>query len=407
MDLVRRTFCDAGSLRGAPARDTVPAFDRAAAVAAALLLVFFTHPNRMLQLVPLLAAFAPGLAFVLLLYALPPARVRRLPRDAREHVLWRLVAAAAGCALAPLPLLLLLPARARLTALEALGAAPRCSARAATLLRPLGVLVTLFLGPLAAAALEAARAAAARVRDADSDAAAAAAVDVEQKGRGDGSVDAATAAAAAAAAAGAPPAAATLWHGVRLARAFLESVLERATYRGGGGGGGEDAALLEVRNLVVAPLSEELVFRACVLPLLVLSGAGAGAAVLLSCAAFALAHAHHYFARRADEGLSHEQALRSVLVQLSYTSLFGAIEAALFLQTGSLPGIVLPHAFCNFMGVPSLAWLHSGPAERSGVGAAFAVGIVGCAALLYFGAEAAAAGGAAPCALGRPGALLA
>jgi hypothetical protein len=67
VDLVRRTFCDAGSLRGAPARDTVPAFDRAAAVAAALLLVFFTHPNRMLQLVPLLAAFAPGLAFVLLL----------------------------------------------------------------------------------------------------------------------------------------------------------------------------------------------------------------------------------------------------------------------------------------------------------------------------------------------------
>ena len=157
-------------------------------------------------------------------------------------------------------------------------------------------------------------------------------------------------------------------------------------------------ALLDARALVVAPLTEEWVFRASVLPLLRLGGATPRAAVALTCAAFALAHAHHYRAHRAA-GLPHGAALRAVLAQLSYTGVFGALEAALFLQAGSFAGIVLPHAFCNFVGVPSLAWLRAGAAVRAAVGAAFVAGIAACAWLLALGPEAALGLRAPPCAL--------
>ncbi|XP_065718337.2 CAAX prenyl protease 2 isoform X5 [Patagioenas fasciata] len=108
-----------------------------------------------------------------------------------------------------------------------------------------------------------------------------------------------------------------------------------------------------LRNQVVAPVTEELVFRACMLPMLLPCAGHRGA--LLACPLFfALAHFHHVI-----EQLRFRQgSLGSILVaaafQFSYTAVFGAYTAFIFLRTGHLAGPVVCHSFCNALGFPAL-----------------------------------------------------
>jgi prenyl protein peptidase len=85
---------------------------------------------------------------------------------------------------------------------------------------------------------------------------------------------------------------------------------------------------------------------------------------------FGLAHVHHFYEFR----VTHPQVpvaaavARSVL-QLSYTSLFGAYATFLFLRTGSFLAVFLVHAFCNSMGLPRFwgfvqpYWLYQNTAQ--------------------------------------------
>lgn len=70
---------------------------------------------------------------------------------------------------------------------------------------------------------------------------------------------------------------------------------------------------------------------------------------------FGLAHLHHFYEFRVTHPRTplHIAIARSIL-QLSYTSLFGAYATFLFLRTGSLLAVILVHAFCNCMGLPRL-----------------------------------------------------
>jgi prenyl protein peptidase len=70
-------------------------------------------------------------------------------------------------------------------------------------------------------------------------------------------------------------------------------------------------------------------------------------------------------------------ALVSVLAQLTYTSLFGALESEIFMRTGRLSAAVAAHAFCNFMGFPRVDLLVSKEIsfeKRALAGAAYVVG---------------------------------
>ena len=127
--------------------------------------------------------------------------------------------------------------------------------------------------------------------------------------------------------------------------------------------------LKTVRNLVVGPISEEWVFRACMCPLLHAAGLGDGSAVFVSGGIFGLAHVHHVF----DAGTP----WIGVAVQFTYTSLFGAYSSYLFLRTGVLYGAVLAHAFCNCMGLPNFG---AALKDRT-IGVAFVVGLSSFAAL--------------------------
>lgn len=134
------------------------------------------------------------------------------------------------------------------------------------------------------------------------------------------------------------------------------------------------------RNTVFAPLAEEWVFRACMIALLVHSGAASyGACVLVPPLFFGLAHAHHVFSLMRDRGASAAQAVAAVAFQIGYTTLFGAMAAYYMLLTGSLVGPVLSHAFCNCMGFPDFA----GALERRHVALAYVVGLTGYMAAVY------------------------
>lgn len=103
------------------------------------------------------------------------------------------------------------------------------------------------------------------------------------------------------------------------------------------------------------PITEEIIFRSAAVPLLVLSGMQLNNIIFVTPIIFGLAHIHHFYEFR----LTHPHvpvtaAIARSLLQLAYTSLFGAYATFLFLRTGSLLSIIIVHAFCNSMGLPRL-----------------------------------------------------
>ncbi|XP_024540057.1 CAAX prenyl protease 2 [Selaginella moellendorffii] len=108
------------------------------------------------------------------------------------------------------------------------------------------------------------------------------------------------------------------------------------------------------RNYVVAPLSEEIVFRACMIPLLLCGGYSPTAAILISPTFFSLAHVHRFWELVHHERFTPKRAAFVVVAQLGYTIVFGCYAAFLYVRTGHLIAAVVPHIFCNIMGFPDL-----------------------------------------------------
>ncbi|CAD7670010.1 CAAX prenyl protease 2 isoform X3 [Canis lupus baileyi] len=146
-----------------------------------------------------------------------------------------------------------------------------------------------------------------------------------------------------------------------------------------------------LRNQVIAPLTEELVFRACMLPMLA-PCTGLGPAVFTCPLFFGVAHFHHIFEqlrfRQSSVGsifLSAVLGQKSIQVwsleaspspafQFSYTAVFGAYTAFLFIRTGHLIGPVLCHSFCNYMGFPAVCAALEHP-QRRPLLAGYALGV--------------------------------
>jgi len=116
-----------------------------------------------------------------------------------------------------------------------------------------------------------------------------------------------------------------------------ELLLSRDTW------GFEDDNLQAFRNYIAAPLSEEIVFRACMCPLLVAGGFSQAAAIWISPLFFSLAHVHH---------ILRGERVAMVILQAAYTCIFGWYAALLFLRTGHLLAPLLAHMFCNVMQLP-------------------------------------------------------
>ncbi|XP_002025360.2 CAAX prenyl protease 2 [Drosophila persimilis] len=110
--------------------------------------------------------------------------------------------------------------------------------------------------------------------------------------------------------------------------------------------------IMWVRNHVMAPLSEEFVFRACMMPL-ILQSFSPMTAVFITPLFFGVAHLHH-IAERLSLGVELSTALLIGLFQFIYTTLFGFYSAFLFARTGHIVAPFVVHAFCNHMGLPDL-----------------------------------------------------
>lgn len=98
-----------------------------------------------------------------------------------------------------------------------------------------------------------------------------------------------------------------------------------------------------LRNYIVAPMLEELVFRRQTLMLW--QCATPSTRLLVPALLFALAHVHHVY-RLGVVGL---------LFQLAYTFLFGIYAAALYLNTQTVWAPYAAHMVCNMLEIPNFA----------------------------------------------------
>eukprot|EP00516_Mucochytrium_quahogii_P006311 CAMPEP_0203763788 /NCGR_PEP_ID=MMETSP0098-20131031/16871_1 /ASSEMBLY_ACC=CAM_ASM_000208 /TAXON_ID=96639 /ORGANISM=" , Strain NY0313808BC1" /LENGTH=268 /DNA_ID=CAMNT_0050659013 /DNA_START=80 /DNA_END=886 /DNA_ORIENTATION=- len=136
-----------------------------------------------------------------------------------------------------------------------------------------------------------------------------------------------------------------------------------------------------LRNLLVAPFAEELVFRCCMGSLLLSCGLSHGWIIATAPLFFGVAHLHHCYGM-IKRGRPINEALLISFVQLCYTTAFGALEMFFFLRTGHLVSVFLVHSFCNLMGLPSLAFNSKGNInfqERKIIWTVYLLGITGFA----------------------------
>ena len=100
-------------------------------------------------------------------------------------------------------------------------------------------------------------------------------------------------------------------------------------------------SLVSFRNIFVAPICEEIVFRECFFRILKFSGySNMGTAILAPCL-FALAHAHHY----------KDITVFQLMGQIAHTCVFGWL-AFYFLIRGSVLDCIISHSLCNAIGLP-------------------------------------------------------
>ncbi|TXG58286.1 hypothetical protein EZV62_016115 [Acer yangbiense] len=132
------------------------------------------------------------------------------------------------------------------------------------------------------------------------------------------------------------------------------------------------------RNYVVAPLTEELVFRACMIPLLLCGGFKIYTVIFLCPVFFSLAHLNHLMEMYSHQNYSLLKASMAVGLQLGYTVVFGWYASFLFVRTGNLVSPLVAHIFCNFMGLPVMF-----ARKRGLVSLAFVGGMAAFAWLLF------------------------
>ena len=131
-----------------------------------------------------------------------------------------------------------------------------------------------------------------------------------------------------------------------------------------------------LRNLIAAPITEELVFRGLLVPILTASYSSIRDEVtgkpLYSPFSvmvrvpfwFAVAHLHH-LVERVRSGDKVIVAALGTLLQMTYTSIFGCIAAGFLMRTGSIYASIASHMFCNYWGLPDIDFMFPVSKNRS------------------------------------------
>lgn len=126
---------------------------------------------------------------------------------------------------------------------------------------------------------------------------------------------------------------------------------------------------------MVAPVTEEIVFRSVLAPALHMALVRDGSAhdssaawttVWVTPLWFSVAHMHHLI-EKVRAGWPLGRAAITTLVQLTYTTIFGVIATLLFLRTGCVYTALLSHVICNFVGLPNVSFLQPPGRAESGL----------------------------------------
>lgn len=106
-----------------------------------------------------------------------------------------------------------------------------------------------------------------------------------------------------------------------------------------------------LRNYVISTLTEEFVFRSCMLPLIIEHMSWLNS-ILITPLFFGTAHLHHIYEGCKSKEYDFKTLLIRHMFQFGYTYSFGVYSSYLFLRTGNFFASFLAHAFCNLMGFP-------------------------------------------------------
>jgi prenyl protein peptidase len=111
-----------------------------------------------------------------------------------------------------------------------------------------------------------------------------------------------------------------------------------------------------IRNFVVAPMTEEIVFRGCMVPALLASGMSPLKASIVAPLFFGVAHVHHAVTKLLS-GEKMAPVLLTTVFQFAYTTMFGCYASYAFVRTGSVAAVTVSHAYCNWMGLPDMSFM--------------------------------------------------
>jgi len=152
-------------------------------------------------------------------------------------------------------------------------------------------------------------------------------------------------------------------------RAYLERPLKALVPSSVGGKSVDDEKTrwIVLRNLVVAPVTEEIVFRGCIATALETLTTPSSTTtstfhlsresiVFVAPLFFGAAHLHHAYLRIFRHGEPWKVVAARTTFQFLYTSVFGAYATRAYLCTRSVTAVALSHALCNGMGLPDLSF---------------------------------------------------
>ncbi|KAH9965960.1 hypothetical protein BC827DRAFT_1369031 [Russula dissimulans] len=120
---------------------------------------------------------------------------------------------------------------------------------------------------------------------------------------------------------------------------------------------GFSCSWIDIRNYIAGPISEEMIWRSCLVCAYRLAGASNTFLIFFTPISFGAAHLHHVWETYNRFGRTRAALQRAILIilfQFTYTTLFGFHAAFLFLRTSSLFPSIFAHTFCNMMGFPQL-----------------------------------------------------
>ncbi|KAG4087374.1 Abi-domain-containing protein [Neocallimastix lanati (nom. inval.)] len=115
--------------------------------------------------------------------------------------------------------------------------------------------------------------------------------------------------------------------------------------------------LIEVRNVIVGPISEEFIFRSCMISICYLANFSNIFMIFVLPLFFGVAHVHHiyeYYSEHKEEEGVLIQAILGTSFQFLYTTIFGWFSTYLTLRTGNLLSSICAHSLCNIFNFPDV-----------------------------------------------------